>query len=301
MQLPIPPNHSRRRSLLALAALALAPWTACAAGEIMAYRYWDWGRTPRRDDYQFAALTLALEKTRPAYGPYSATRVLDTLSTLRVRREVYTGQHLNVHAGPWRDVAAGDPMERNYLISTPIMSGLLGYRALIVRKQDLAKFKAIHEPAQLMPLAAGMGRGWVDATVLRHNGYKVEDSGNVATLVEMLVNKRFDYLAFSVTEVASLLAPDAPFAGELALVPDLVLFYPLPTMFYVSASEPRLAERLEKGLAMARRDGSLDELTGRHFQKEIKQLKSGTARCFVLANPTLPKAYAAEPPALVKP
>ena len=40
MQLPIPPNHSRRRSLLALAALALAPWTACAAGEIMAYRYW---------------------------------------------------------------------------------------------------------------------------------------------------------------------------------------------------------------------------------------------------------------------
>ena len=109
------------------------------------------------------------------------------------------------------------------------------------------------------------------------------------------------HLGFSVTEVASLLAPDAPFAGVLALVPDLVLYYPLPTMFYVSASEPRLAERLEKGLAMAKRDGSLDELTARHFQKEIKQLKSRTVRCFVLDNPTLPAAYASEPPALVKP
>lgn len=72
-------------------------------------------------------------------------------------------------------------------------------------------------------------------------------------------------------------------------------------MFYVSAAEPKLAERLEAGLAAAKRDGSLDELTARHFQREIKQLKSRTVRCFVLANPTLPKAYAAEPPALAKP
>jgi hypothetical protein len=94
----------------------------------------------------------------------------------------------------------------------------------------------------------------------------------------MLVNKRFDYLPLSVIEAGSMLTP------QLAIVPDLMLYYPLPTLFYVSASEPALAERLEQGLAMARRDGSLDELVARHFRKEIKQLKSSTTRCLVLTN-----------------
>lgn len=293
MQSDIKINLLRRRMLLALA--ALGGGDVHAGTGTMLYRYWDWGRTPRRDDYQVAALTLALEKTRSSYGAFEVDRVLDSMSTMRVRREVYMGHRLNVHAGPWRDVAAGDAQERNFMIGTPILSGLLGYRVLIVRKEDLPKFRAIAGEAQLKQLSAGQGRGWVDTEVLRHNGYKVEDSGNVTTLLEMLVNKRFDYLPTSVVEAPSLLTAD------LAIVPDLVLYYPLPAMFYVSAAEPKLAERLEAGLAAAKRDGSLDELTARHFQREIKQLKSRTVRCFVLANPTLPKAYAAEPPALAKP
>jgi hypothetical protein len=284
----------RRSMLLALASLALCASSAHAAAPAMVYRYWDWGRTPRRDDYQVAALTLALEKTTSSHGPFSLIRVTDTMSTTRVHREIHAGQRLNVHAGPWRDVKADEPQERGIMIDTPILSGLLGYRFLLVRKGELPAFKAITEAAQLKRLVAGMGRGWVDATILRHNGYKVEDSGNVATLVDMLVNKRFDYLPLSATEAGSMLTP------ELALVPDLVMYYPLPSFFYVSASEPRLAARLAKGMAMAKRDGSLDELTARHFQREIKQLKSSTMRCLVLANPTLPKAYAAEPPLLLR-
>jgi hypothetical protein len=289
------PNGPLRRStLMALASWTLSAWQVRAAAPVMAYRYWDWDRTPRRNDYQVAALTLALEKTTAAYGPFSVTRVTDPMSTARVHREAHTGQLLNVHTGPWRDVAADPPNQRNILIDVPIMSGLLGYRALVVRKESLAEFKAIQDAAQLKRRVAGTGRGWVDATIFRHNGYRVEDSGNVDTLVDMLVHKRFDYLPLSVIEAGSMLTP------ELAIVPDLVLYYPLPTLFYVSVSEPRLAMRLEKGMVMAKRDGSLDELTARHFQKEIKQLKSSTTRCLVLANPTLPKAYAAEPPTLLR-
>lgn len=285
----------RRLALLALAALALHARSVRAEPGVMAYRYWDWGKTPKRDDYQVAVLTLALEKTVPSFGPFSVVRVLDSLSTFRVRREVHQGKHLNIHAGPWRDVEAGDPLERNYLINTPILGGLLGYRRLIVRREDLAKFKAIANEAQLKKLMAGLGRGWVDATVLRHNGYQVEDSGNLATLPDMLLTKRFDYLPISVVEASSLLERHAQLASELALVPDLVLYYPLPAMFYVSASEPRLAQRLEAGMAAIKRDGSLDELTARHFQKEIQQLKTSSNRCFILTNPLLSKIYAPPP------
>jgi hypothetical protein len=289
------PRRQALLALLALAALALHARGVRAEPGVMAYRYWDWGKTPKRDDYQVAVLTLALEKTVSSFGPFSVARVLDSLSTFRVRREVHEGKHLNVHVGPWRDLEAGDPQERNYLINTPILGGLLGYRRLIVRREDLAKFKAIANEAQLKKLMAGLGRGWVDATVLRHNGYQVEDSGNLATLLDMLLTKRFDYLPISVVEASSLLERHAQLASELALVPDLVLYYPLPAMFYVSASEPRLAQRLEAGMAAIKRDGSLDELTARHFQKEIQQLKTSSNRCFILTNPLLSKIYAPPP------
>lgn len=74
---------------MALASWALGAWEVRAA-PVMAYRYWDWGRTPRRDDYQVAALTLALEKTVASYGPFSVTRVSDPMSTARVHREANT-------------------------------------------------------------------------------------------------------------------------------------------------------------------------------------------------------------------
>ena len=282
----------RRTVLLALAALGLGARPAAAA-ETMAYRYWDWGT--RRDDYQVAVLTLALEKTAAAYGPYSVTRVPARMSASRSRREVHEGRLMNVYVAPWRDINAGPEDERSHQISTPILGGLLGYRWLVVRKEDLPQFQAISNAAQLKALPAGLGRGWVDVSVLRHNGYRVEDSGNMPTLLDMLINKRFAYLPFGAIETAALLESHPQQARELAVVPDMVMYYPLPSIFYVSPSQPRLAERVEAGLAAAKRDGSLDELTARHFQKEIKQLKASSNRYFVLANPLLPKAYVGQP------
>lgn len=292
-------NTSRRTSLLALAALALGTRGALAASDPMVYRYWDWGKTPKRDQYQTAALNLALQKTVPAYGPFSVVRVVDTMSTSRIRREIHSGKRMNVHAGPWRDLDADDPEERAIMVGTPVLSGLLGYRQLIVRRDDLPKFQAITTAAQLKRLVAGQGRGWVDNAVLRHNGYQVVDSGNIATLLDMLVSHRFDYLPISVVEADFLMKEHAQLADTLALVPGLMLYYPLPVVYYVSANEPRLARRLETGLSMAKRDGSLDALTVRYFAREIELVKASADRCFTLAHPLLPKTYASEPPRLL--
>lgn len=292
-------DTSRRASLLILATLALGTQNALAAPAPMVYRYWDWGKTPKRDQYQSAALSLALQKTTAAYGPFLVEHVVDTMSTSRIRREIHSGKRMNVHAGPWRDLDADDPLERNIMIGTPVLGGLLGYRRLIVRRDDLPKFASITTPAQLKVLLAGQGRGWVDNAVLRHNGYQVMDSGDIATLLAMLVSHRFDYLPISVVEADFLMEEHAQLADTLALVPGLMLYYPLPVVYYVSANAPRLAERLEAGLAMAKRDGSLDALTARYFAKEIQLVKASAGRCFTLVHPLLPKIYASEPPRLL--
>ena len=295
----MPANTSRRASLLALAALALGTRSALAAAQPMLYRYWDWGKTPKRDRYQIAALNLALQKTTPTYGPYVVEQVVETMSTSRIRREIHSGKRINVQAAPWRDLEADDPIERAIMVATPVMSGLLGYRRLIVRHDDLPKFKAITSDTQLKPLVAGLGRGWVDNTVLRHNGYQVVDSGNIATLLNMLASRRFDYLPISVVEADFLMKEHEQLVDTLALVPGLMLYYPLPVVYYVSASDPRLAARLEAGLSMAKRDGSLDALTARYFSREIELVKASAGRCFTLTHPLLPKIYAAEPPRLL--
>jgi len=290
-----PVDACRRTSLLALATLALGTRNTLAAPAPMIYRYWNWGNTPKRDEYQAAVLTLALQKTMPAYGPFSVVQVADTMSTSRVRREVNAGKRMNVQASPWRDLDADDPQERAIMISTPVMGGLLGYRRLIVRRDNLPKFKVITTAAQLKQLVAGQGRGWVDNAVLRHNGYQVVDSGNITTLLDMLASRRFDYLPISVVEADFLMKEHAQLVDTLALVPGLMLYYPLPVVYYVSVNEPRLAQRLEMGLSMAKRDGSLDALAARYFAKEIELVKASAGRCFTLAHPMLPKIYSAAP------
>jgi hypothetical protein len=260
------------------------------------YRYWDWGQTPRRDDYQFAALKLALQKTVAAHGPFSLIRVTESYSTSRIHREIHSGGYINVHAAPWRDQKDSDPRERNIRIDVPILGNLLGYRHLIIRKEDSARFARIGTEADLKRQVAGLGRGWVDAQVFRHNGYAVDDHANLTTLIDMLASRRFDYLPMSVIEAESILAQYPQYRGQLAIAKGLVIYYALPTVFYVSASEPRLAQRLKAGLEAASKDGSLDKLTRRHFTAEIAKLRRETKRSFILHNPRLPSELSTAAP-----
>ena len=275
-----------RLTLLLIALLAPAVQALSAP---MEYRYWDWGKTAKRDDYQIAVLRLALEKTVPSHGPYSIVRVVESYSTKRLRREVFNGDRINVHVGPWRRQDRANPYDRNIQIEISIIGGMLGYRNLIVRREDLAKFHGIDEAADLKRLTAGQGRDWIDVTLYRNHGYLVDDRANLSSLLAMLVNKRFDYLPMSVIEVESFLANEPDLARDLAVVPGMLIQYPLPAIFYVSASKPELARRLEKGLTMMRKDGSLAQFMERSFQRELQKLNSETTREYFLDNPSLPK------------
>jgi hypothetical protein len=125
--------------------------------------------------------------------------------------------------------------------------------------------------------------------IYRHNGFQVDDRANLPTLLPMLINRRFDYLPMSVIEVKSVLAQNPDMARHLAIVPGVLIQYPLPAIFYVSANKPALAERLEKGMAIARKDGSLAQLMERSFHGELQTLHNETTREYLLDNPFLPK------------
>lgn len=291
--------------LLAVAGLCTAAATAAPIAAIdspMVYRYWDWSITKSRDDYQVAALTLALEKTRASHGSYEVIRVKQPLSSSRALREIQTGEIINLHAAPAlvRDNTLTPVTEDVSLaIEIPLMGGLLGYRQLIVRKDKLEQFQQITDPEQLKTLVAGQGRNWEDVYIYRHNGYPINDDGDYLALVHMLIAQRFDYLPMSFIEVKNVLT-QAETPEQLAIVDNLLLYYPLPVYFYVSKKYPQLAERLEKGLQIARDDGSLDRLLNDHFAEKINLLKKRNLKLLILENPSVPESMGLNNPPFLK-
>lgn len=288
-----------RRTLALGCGFGLALGGPHAAQARMDVRYWDWGATHKRDNYQFALLTLALDKTVKDYGPYQLTRVVRSYSTSRVRREINRGEVVNVHAGPWRPLETSPDKlaERSLRVNVSILRDLLGHRRLLIRRADLDKFRSIRHADELKALTVGQAAGWVDVDIYRHNGYRINDTGNPSTLFDMLAKKRIDYIPISVMDAGTTLDVRPDLANELMLLPDIALQFPLPVIFYVSPREPRLAARLEAGLAAARQDGSFERLFKSQFGHELQILREGPPTRFVLSNPFVPKELLAEPEA----
>ncbi|ARU26911.1 hypothetical protein CBR65_05385 [Cellvibrio sp. PSBB006] len=298
------------KSLLALliplmAIVAVPGYANDRDKDAMVYRYWDWGITPQRDDYQVAILKLALEKTRSTHGDYKIERKLETLSRSRAHRAIAQGEFLNIHASPLRPLLTEqdrrEQMEESIPVKIPLMKSLLGYRSLIIRRRDYEQFSEITDAAKLKSLVAGQGRGWTDISIYEHNKYQVRGDAEYFTLFSMLLAGRFDYIPLSVIEVNGALSRFEQYSDSLMVLPDLMLYYPLPTLFHVSAKHPALADRLERGLTQARQDGSLDRLFEQHFSEQVQQMKSAKLRVFVLENPGVPTEMGLDQPLLLSP
>ncbi|PUA30197.1 MAG: hypothetical protein B0W54_06710 [Cellvibrio sp. 79] len=269
----------------------------------MVYRYWDLKASQNRDQYQFELLKLALEKTRNTHGDYDLVQVNKKITSLRASREVSRGEIINIEAAPnWTTDTVPSELRKDQRIAVkiPILQGLLGYRRLIIRKKDFEKFKQITDPSQLQQLVAGQGKDWEDVFIYRANGYQVNDEADYYNLFAMLVAGRFDYIPLSAIEAEDFIQKFGQYSQDVMIAPDILIYYPFPVLFQVSAHHPELAQRVEKGLIQAKKDGSMDKLFLAHFSVEIAKLRTTRNRTFILENKRVPTALRLAEPLLVK-
>ena len=280
-------------SFLILPAICLAQTKTPEAESIMDVRYWDWGHTPVRDNYQYELLKLVLEKTRPSYSDYSLTRVTTFFTTARVRRELSRGKVFNVQAAPWRPTSGGN-LEPALRVDIDICKGLIGYRQLIISSESQQIFLKIDNLAKLKEYTVGVGRGWVDADIFLDNGFKVNSAANFETLLPMLIAKRFDFISLGVIEADEAIKNSG--FGESMMVADKPFLYmPLPFVFYVSIHEPLLAKRIEDGLNLIMVDGSFDILFDSHFASYIEYIHQHKEQFLILENQSLPESMRIKP------
>jgi hypothetical protein len=260
--------------------------------------FWQGAMTSARVDYEAKVVEMALQKTRAEYGDYTYEINTHPVTNVRLERDIIEARVVNIVSSPiWHTKESENSVLE--AIPIPIAQGLLGYRQLVVRKADLKRFSQVKTLEDLRPLTAGVGNDWIDAAIFAHSNLKWFGGKTVEQLYSMLARGRLDYLPLSIIEVHKSLH-ESGVSDQLAVVPNLILYYPLPVFVQVSIAHPLLAERIERGLQIGADDGTLDALFREHYGSIVAELQSRDVRVLTLENPFLPRFMEAAGPVLIE-
>lgn len=160
--------------------------------------------------------------------------------------------------------------------------GLLGWRVLVVRADDLARWPADLPVSTLQARRAGQGLHWPDVAILRDNGYLVETAADMPTLYEMLQRGHIDCFPRSAMEVTDELATLKP--PGVAIVPDLVLRYDTGNYVFVGAHREPAAAALESALQRLEARGELKRRFNAAFDAQLRELQLERRRIIELRN-----------------
>lgn len=230
--------------------------------------------------YYLDLLALALDKSKDEYGDYQLTAESIDMNQKRALRLIKADRYIDVL---WTMTSIAREKEFNP-VRVPLLNGLGGCRAFLIRKERQDTFSHINSIEQLREMMAGQGDGWPDTDILRHNKFKVMTGANYVGLFEMLTKGRFDYFPRGIHEVS-----DANDYDNIIIEATILLDYPAPFYFFVSKSNKRLHKRLELGLIKAKKDGSFDALFSTHSATSNipKYLNHDKRKVFHLENPYL--------------
>lgn len=236
-----------------------------------------------KESYYLALIEAALKKTESDFGPYKIEYSLQTLSSERKHELLVAGEQLNI------DRLVGFPSDEGprqglLRVDVPLLNGLMGYRILLIRAENQARFSSITSLEELRHLSMGFGKGW-EGHVYRHNGFFVVETLHLDMMLKMLAGKRYQFVPLSVIEIDD----EYQIAGQAVnyLVPEksLLIYMPLPVYFYVSPTEPQLAERLTKGLELLRASGEMDQMLKQYFGARLQRLNLSQRKIIELTNP----------------
>ena len=239
-----------------------------------------------KDDGRFAdlreILTMALEKTKAEFGPYELQSSLNFMNGRRARASLDSGELTVI----WTSTSV--EKEKALLpIRIPIRKGILGYRVLLINADQQAHFDRIQKAADLKDLRIGQGTGWDDGRLYRHLGTEVVEA-KYSNLFRMLRHERFDAIPLGINEAMASLQRAEGGEGRLTIEKNILIYYPWPYYFFVARHQEVLHKRLETGLRLMLKDGSLDAIFWKYNAKAIEQLNLKQRRLIRIENPLLP-------------
>lgn len=240
-----------------------------------------------RQVYEFEVIKAALEATRESHGPYKLSSWDGgDMNLLRTVREIARGEVVNVGTNPLSGELINEDID---IIPIPLMKGLLGYRAMIVRVQDVKRLSEIENVEALRKLKLGQLDYWSDIAVYEANDFEVVRGANMEVLFSMLERERFDYIPLGVGEVETIFASLQEKYPGLTILPASYLYYPFPVYTYVCTCEPAIKQRLEAGLRTINKNGVLENLFTKQFGDAMDKIQARRSKIFRIENAAIPE------------
>lgn len=161
----------------------------------------------------------------------------------------------------------------------------MGWRIPLVTKKNVNLFANVKNVNDLRKFVAGQGYHWTDTQILEASNIKVERSYEFEFLFRMLGVGRFDYFPRSVVEIWGEF--DAHKQMDIAIDQHIVIHYPAAFYFFTKKDNKKLADIIQRGLEVAIKDGSFDQLFYAFHQKEILKANLDMRKVIELSNPFL--------------
>lgn len=240
--------------------------------------------------HEVEVLKLALDKTVAKYGPYE----LRGIPPMNRARTLVALSH-NVYPNLILQMSYEDELaeqENLAYIPFPLDRGALSYRICFMRDSLKSTTGNITHIDQLKGYHFGVGIGWADTKILRHNGLQVIESGTVISLFRMTKAGRIDFFCRGPIEL--LYEQQDSNSLELSSAPRFALYYPLPKFFFAHKNNQAALNRVQKGLEIAYKDGSFDRLWRQRHINAIERAQLKRRTIIKLDNPFiqhLPRDY----------
>jgi hypothetical protein len=239
----------------------------------------------KRYEYHWEILRTALERTRDAYGPY----VMEASAPMTEKRQAFemrnaTGKLTVMYLSTLPE------FERDLIpVRIPVDKNLGGYCVLLIRKEAQARFDHVRSVEDLGRFSYGLGLGWIDVEILKHNQLRVVTGSDYDGLFDMLANRRFDVFLRAAVEVLDEYEQRKAKIPDLAIERNLILYYPLPMYFWFpkTAQGRRLADRARDGMMAMIEDGTYDRIFFAYQGHKVERLGLKDRRIFKIANPFL--------------
>jgi hypothetical protein len=248
--------------------------------------FWNGNKTPVRKGYELELLKLCLQSTEKDFG----------VADLRVDKNDYPlaidESNIFDNGTDILITVAGNlkfSHKEKTMIARPLAKGLLGCRLVLANKDKIALFEQLENVEQLKKYSIGIPETWADAEILRQNGFNVIERGAFENLFSQLKDQVFDYTALGAIEVEQAYKIAKMVSVDIAIESTVMIYYPLPLVFYINVSQPELANRVEIGLKKIQSNGQFQQLFDRHYGACVERLKLKSRRVFKLGNPFVPK------------
>lgn len=230
------------------------------------------------------ALRRALQVTKPEYGEYEII-VSTKMEQGRSLLEMAKTEKSNLDIASYAPTTAREKLA--IPIRIPVLSGLMGYRICLIKKDKQTLFDDIKNKQQLITknITIGQHQNWPDTTILRFNDITVHTTYKKSLLFQQLDRERFDCFSRGTSEIYAEYLQHRQLG--ISIENNLLLYYPLPVFFFVNKSRPLLAQRVQLGLERLLESGELYEIVERTFLPIISDLKLSERIVIDLHNPTL--------------